>query len=170
MQADAQEFLIYIIQKTTISFAETFNIKILETIEKSCKKHTIKNASDENMLNLKINNPAKQKLIDINDLLKEYFQKEQIDCNCETCKTSTAQKYSLLRTTAQNLIIVLNIFKFKNNVSKKITTFIELINEINLSGYYEDLNGINSQHFKLYGVCYHHGNDINSGHYTSKAI
>ena len=174
MEADAQEFLIYVLQniqkKTTINFKNTFNVTLLETIEKSCKKHSLTRVLDENMLNLKIDNLSTQRLIKINELLKNYFQKEQIDCYCEPCKTTTAQKYSFLRATPQNLIVVLNIFKFENNVSKKITTFVELTNEINLSSYYEDTSGNNIQHYRLFGVCYHLGNNINSGHYTSKLL
>ena len=96
MQGDAREFLIYVLEniehKTSFNFKESFNIKILETIEKSCKKHSITKASDENMLNLKINSPSTEKLININELLKEYFRKEEIDCACESCKTNKAVK------------------------------------------------------------------------------
>ena len=174
MQADAQEFLNYVLQnirqKTTINFSLTFNIKLVETIEKSCKKHILINVLDENMLSLKINSLSTHKLININDLLKNYFQKEQIECDCKTCKTQIAEKYSALRATPQNLILVLNIFKFENHVSKKITTFVELTNEINMSAYNEGQSDKSIQHFKLIGVCYHLGNDINSGHYTSELL
>ena len=142
----------------------------METIEKSCKKDILINALDENMLSLKINSLSTHKLININDLLKNYFQKEQIECDCKTCKTQIAEKYSALRATPQNLILVLNIFKFENHVSKKITTFVELTNEINMSAYNEGQSDKSIQHFKLIGVCYHLGNDINSGHYTSELL
>ena len=172
MQADAREFLMYVLEniekKTVINFAEAFNIKIIETIEKSCNKHTITKVSDENMLNLKINSQSTQKMININELLKDYFKKEEIDCECESCKTTKAKKNSILKATPQNLIVVLNTFKFENNVSKKIHTFIELTNEINLGSYYECSREKCIQEFRLFGVCYHLGNDINSGHYTSK--
>ena len=172
MQADAQEFLIYILQnieqKTTINFRRFFIIKIQETIEKSCKKHTIIHASEENMLNLKIKNSSAQKIINVNDLLKDFFKKEQISCNCESCKTTMAHKHSIITSTPQNLIVVLNIFKFENNISQKITSFIQLTNEINMSSYFENTGENTIQQFKLNGVCFHLGNDINSGHYTSE--
>ena len=148
MQADAREFLLYVLQniqhKTTINFKNTFCVTLLETIEKSCKKHSLTKILDENMLNLNINSQSTQRLININE--------------------------SILRATPQNLNVVLNIFKFENNVSKKIKTFIELTNEINLSDYYEDTSGNNIQHYRLFGVCYHLGNNIDNGHYTSKLI
>ena len=80
MQADAREFLIYVLEsiekKTQINFSQAFSIKLLETIEKGCNNHKITKVLDENMLNLKLNLPSTQKFININDLLGEYFRKE----------------------------------------------------------------------------------------------
>ena len=163
-----QGALEHIEHKKSFNFKESFNIKILETIENSCKKHSITKASDENMLNLKIKSPSTQKLININELLKEYFRKEEIDCACESCKTNKAIKSTNFGETPENLIVVLNILKFENNIGKKIQTFIELTNEINLDCFIASTSEASIQQFKLFGLCYHTGNNIYSGHYTSK--
>ena len=172
IQADAQEFLLNVLSniqlKTTNDFNKTFTISIEDKIQKSCQKHNSVVVHNDFMLNLKIDELKMKGRINVENLIQKYFETEQIDCKCEICKTHTALKSKTLTGFPINLIVVLNIFKFQENICSKITRYVELTNELNMLEYYSDISHRNHLKYYLKSVCFHQGSSINSGHYTSK--
>ena len=171
VQADAQEFLLNLLfniqQKTTNDFRQTFVLSIEDNIEKSCRKHNTIVPHNDYMLNLKIDELKIKDRISVENLIQKYFETEDIDCECEICKTTRAKKSKTLTATPTNMMVVLNIFKFHQNVCSKISRYIDLTSELNMRDYYRADGATNIQKYKLKSVCFHQGQTINSGHYTS---
>ncbi len=133
----------------------------------------------QNLLNLlerQINNKSlieTNSTINIYDCLNYYNQIEQLGENdqwyCNICKTyQQAIKKTEIYTAPNYLIIQLKRFKISNNkLNKKNDTFVEFpLYNLNLEKYIigpDKLNAI----YDIYGVIYHLGNGINTGHYLA---
>ena len=77
--------------------------------------------------------------------LRKYFEMIQIQCSCEECNTSRAEKFIRLVETPSEMIVVLNIFSFKNGVATKIMYKIDIPDELNFCNYY-----LNIERLKVY--------------------
>ena len=94
----------------------------------------------------------------------------QIQCSSEECYTSRAEKFIRLLETPSEMIVVLNIFSFKNGEATKIMYKIDIPDELNFCNYYLNIDERNNQIYKLSKVCFHYGNTNRTGHYTSNCF
>lgn len=108
--------------------------------------------------------------IDINDLIREHFNRDYIYTKCKVCSDEYTDKEYELNTQIFKLpeILILTINRFNNNLSKnnkniKINYTIDLCDYVSIS---EDTSIDKSTVYELNSMICHIG-DLNDGHYTS---
>ena len=93
----------------------------------------------------------------ISDLLNKSFL-SQITKTCAVCSDDTIHlEHASLFSHPNVLVIIINRYSFNNN-ARKDKTHIILNRKIQH----------NSINYNLVGAIFHHGDSLNSGHYTSK--
>ena len=129
-----------------------------------------------NLLERQITNQSlieKNSTINIYDCLNYYNQIEQLGENdqwyCSTCKSyQQAIKKTEIYTPPNYLIIQLKRFKMGNNkLNKKNDTFVDFpLYDLDLRRYIIGPDKNNAL-YDIYGIIYHLGNGINTGHYIA---
>ena len=95
----------------------------------------------------------------ISDLLNKSFL-SQITKTCAVCSDDTIHlEHATLFSHPNVLVIIINRYSFNNN-ARKDKTHIILNRKIQH----------NSINYNLVGAIFHHGDSLNSGHYTSKSL
>ncbi|CAF1050037.1 unnamed protein product [Brachionus calyciflorus] len=107
----------------------------------------------------------------IEENLAKYFT-DSVEKRCDECNSQENLQF-MVQGFFENfegyLIIQLKRFKFENNKFEKITKYVNISLSLNLTNFSSDsLFGKNETYLELAAISLHHGNSIQSGHYTSK--
>lgn len=113
-----------------------------------------------NILSLEIPDPTGSPTQDVTleDCLEKFIEAENV-------QDASLSKKLMFWKTPRNLVIHLKRFSFEGHADKK-TTRVRYASHLDLGRFSKSTHPQN-QRYQLYGICCHHGNNFQMGHYTA---